>query len=102
MLGEAAGLWELPRSHRLGYPTSTAASALDRPAAIASLECELLDRHSVSSLAEAQIAVFGFTEGFNDPSRRRSSIGCSSPMAFETAFQTDCAPAGSANPETCP
>lgn len=49
----------------------------------ATLECELLDRHSFQSPVEARPAVFDFIEGFYNPRRRHSAIGNLSPMRFE-------------------
>lgn len=49
----------------------------------ATLECELLDRHSFRTQVEARIAIFDFIEGWYNPHRRHSSIGYASPMAFE-------------------
>ena len=51
----------------------------------ATIECELLDRHSFRTQAEAKMAVFDFIEGFYNPRRRHSSIGYLSPIAFEKA-----------------
>ena len=49
----------------------------------ATLECELLDRHSFRTHAEARMAVFDFIEGWYNPQRRHSSIGYISPAVFE-------------------
>jgi len=49
----------------------------------ATLECELLERHSFKNHAEARIAVFEFIEGFYNPYRRHSSIGYLSPVNYE-------------------
>ncbi len=49
----------------------------------ATLECELLDRHSFRTQAEAKMAVFDFIEGWYNPQRRHSSIGYVSPALFE-------------------
>jgi transposase InsO family protein len=38
----------------------------------ATLECELLDRRSFKTLAEARMAVFEFIEGWYNPHRRHS------------------------------
>src|SRR5437867_11525949 len=51
----------------------------------ATLECELLDRQSFRTQAEARLAVFEFIEGWYNPSRRHSGIGYLSPMAYERA-----------------
>ena len=68
----------------------------------ATLECELIDRNRFATKAEAQIAVFRFVEGFYNPSRRHSSIGYMSPIAFEAAHQSERAPTSTPRPETCP
>ncbi len=49
----------------------------------ATLECELLDRRTFRTQAEARMAVFTFIEGFYNPRRRHSAIGNISPMRFE-------------------
>jgi len=52
----------------------------------ATLECELLDRHTFRSQAEARAAVFRFIEGWYNPRRRHSALGYQSPVAFEAAY----------------
>jgi len=49
----------------------------------ATLECELLDRHSFRNPTEARPAVFDYIEGFYNPRRRHSALGNLSPMRFE-------------------
>lgn len=49
----------------------------------ATLECELLDRSSFRTPAEARTAVFDFIEGWYNPQRRHSALGYESPLAFE-------------------
>ena len=49
----------------------------------ATLECELLDRRSFRSHAEARMAIFEFVEGFYNRRRRHSALGYQSPVAFE-------------------
>jgi len=49
----------------------------------ATLECELLDRRSFKTQAEARIAVFEFIEGFYNPRRRHSSLGYLCPIDYE-------------------
>ena len=51
----------------------------------ATLECELLDRTTFKSHAEAKGALFRFIEGWYNPRRRHSSLGYLSPNAFERA-----------------
>jgi len=53
----------------------------------ATLECELIDRGSFHSQAEARMAVFEFIEGWYNPHRLHSSIGYYSPMDYESRFQ---------------
>ena len=49
----------------------------------ATLECELLERRSFRSHAEARMAIFEFVEGFYNRRRRHSALGYQSPVAFE-------------------
>ncbi len=49
----------------------------------ATLECELLDRSSFHTPAEARLAVFQFIEGWYNPHRRHSSIDYLSPNRYE-------------------
>jgi len=49
----------------------------------ATLECELLDRHSFRTPVQARIALFDFIEGFYNSRRRHSALGNLSPMRFE-------------------
>ena len=49
-------------------------------------KCELLDRCRFKTQAEARMAVFQFIEGFYNPRRRHSSLGVSSPIAFERQY----------------
>ena len=49
----------------------------------ATLECELLDRTSFRSPAEARPAVFQFIEGWYNPHRRHSAIDYLSPNRYE-------------------
>jgi putative transposase len=49
----------------------------------ATLECELLDRRTFKTQAEARMAVFEFIEGFYNPRRRHSSLGYLSPVDYE-------------------
>jgi len=52
----------------------------------ATLECELLDRSSFKSQAEARMAVFDFIEGWYNPHRRHSAIDYLSPIDYERAY----------------
>ena len=47
------------------------------------LECELLDRYSFPTPAEARRALFRYIEGWYNPRRRHSSLGYLSPANFE-------------------
>ena len=49
----------------------------------ATLECELLQRRSFSTKAEARMAIFTFIEGWYNPARRHSALGYKSPVEYE-------------------
>lgn len=49
----------------------------------ATLECELLNRRSWESKAEARTALFTWFEGWYNPRPRHSALGYLSPIAFE-------------------
>jgi len=49
----------------------------------ATLECELLDRRTFRTQAEAKLAIFEWIEGWYNVRRRHSSIGYRSPVTFE-------------------
>ena len=49
----------------------------------ATLECELLDRRTFRSQAEARTAIFRFIEGWYNPHRRHSTLGYVSPVTYE-------------------
>jgi len=55
----------------------------------ATLECELLDRTTFKTHAEARRAVFAFIEGFYNPRRRHSSLGHVSPADYERAHEAN-------------
>ena len=55
----------------------------------ATLECELIDRRTFRTQAEARMAVFRFIEGWYNPHRRHSALGYESPVNFEK--NRDCA-----------
>jgi putative transposase len=52
----------------------------------ATLECELIDRQSFRSHAEARTAIFDFIEGWYNPRRRHSGIDYCSPLEFERRY----------------
>jgi putative transposase len=49
----------------------------------ATLECELLERSTFRTHAEARTAIFEFIEGFYNPHRRHSALGYLAPAEFE-------------------
>ena len=55
----------------------------------ATLECELLDRHSFKNPAEARSAVFEFIEGWYNLHRRHSRLDYVSPIEYERSYSTD-------------
>jgi putative transposase len=54
----------------------------------ATLECELLERRSFESKAQARTALFSYIEGWYNPRRRHSALGYQSPMNFERQHAT--------------
>ena len=52
----------------------------------ASLECELLNRRSFKSKAEARTALFTYIEGWYNPRRRHSALGQISPLNYERKY----------------
>src|SRR5438876_1860573 len=52
----------------------------------ASLECELIERRSFRSKAEARLALFTYIEGWYNPRRRHSALGRISPINFERTY----------------
>jgi putative transposase len=58
----------------------------------ASLECELIDRRSFKTKAEARIALFTYIEGWYNPRRRHSALGRISPVNFERSQLQGAAP----------
>lgn len=49
----------------------------------ATLECELLDRRTFQTQAEARMALFRYIEGWYNPRRLHSALGYESPVNFE-------------------
>ena len=56
----------------------------------ATLECELLDRSTFRTQAEARTSIFEFIEAWYNPRRRHSALGYRSPLQFELAADTTC------------
>ncbi len=54
----------------------------------ASLECELLDRRTFRTHAEARMAVFQYIEGWYNLRRRHSALGYQSPANYEKKYRT--------------
>jgi putative transposase len=54
----------------------------------ATLQCELLDRRTLHTPAEARAAVFAFIEGWYNTRRRHSALDYESPLRFEEAHQS--------------
>ncbi len=52
----------------------------------ATLECELLDRHSFPSHAKARLPIFDFIEGWYNPHRRHKALGQMSPVNYERRY----------------
>jgi putative transposase len=76
------------RCHEMGVRPSmgTVGDAYDNAMAesfFATLECELIDRRSWTTLTEARLAIFTWIESWYNPKRRHSSIGQISPIEFE-------------------
>jgi putative transposase len=66
----------------------TVGDALDHAVAesfFASLQCELLNRHTWPTRAGLARAMFGWIETFYNPTRRHSTLGYLSPVDYETA-----------------
>ena len=55
----------------------------------ATLECELLDRRSFKTQAEARMAVFDFIEGWYNPHRRHSALDYLSPINYERSHSQE-------------
>jgi putative transposase len=54
----------------------------------ATLECELIDRSTFRTHAEARMAIFEFIEGWYNPRRRHSSIDYLSPINYERQYES--------------
>jgi putative transposase len=53
----------------------------------ATLECELLERRSFRTHAEARAAIFQFIEGRYNPLRRHSALDYTSPISYERRYE---------------
>jgi putative transposase len=53
----------------------------------ATLECELIDRRTWKTKAEARLAIFTWIESWYNPLRRHSGLGQRSPNAFERSMK---------------
>ena len=58
----------------------------------ATLECELLDRRTFQTKAEARMAVLDFIEGWYNPARRHSALGYLSAIDYEKAAAEQSSP----------
>ena len=67
----------------------------------ATLECELIDRRSFRTRAEAMRALFDFIEGWYNPRRRHSALGYLSPNDFERAATAASVRDGGPNSPRC-
>lgn len=90
------------RCRKLGVRPSmgTVGDAYDNAMAesfFASLECELIDRRSFKSKAEARMAVFTWIEGWYNPRRRHSALGHQSPINYERRNRSTPLPTTTAN-----
>ncbi len=56
----------------------------------ATLECELLDRSTFRTQAEARSSIFEFIEAWYNRRRRHSALGYRSPLRFELAAEKGC------------
>jgi transposase InsO family protein len=54
----------------------------------ATLECELIDRRSWKTKAEARLAIFTWIESWYNPLWRHSGLGHRSPNAFERSLKS--------------
>jgi len=68
----------------------------------ATLECELLDRTSFKTQAEARMTVFELIEGWYNPHRRHSGLDYLSPIAYERGYATQPGSRCSDQPKTEP
>lgn len=55
----------------------------------ATLECELIDRHSFPNHRQAKLSIFEYIEGWYNPHRRHSAIKYQSPITYEKLMAKD-------------
>lgn len=55
----------------------------------ATLECELLNRHTFRNRTQARLAVFDYIEGFYNTHRRHSALGQLSPREYERRYAAE-------------
>jgi len=77
---------DVDRGRRLADPPT--ASALDlRIRAVETffktIKAELIWRHAWPTRRDAELAIFEYINGFDNPKRRLSALGWKSPLAFE-------------------
>jgi putative transposase len=65
------------------FTTGTSALGARR---LATLECELIERDTFATKSEARLSVFEFIEGWYNPDRLHSGIGCPSPNCYEEEY----------------
>jgi putative transposase len=54
----------------------------------ATLECELIERHTFAAKSVARLLVFGFIEGWYNPDRLHSSVGYLPPQNYEEEYRS--------------
>ena len=92
------------RCREMGVVTSTgsAGDCFDNAMAesfFATLECELIDRRSFQTQAEARMAIFAFLESWYNTRRRHSALGYLSPNEFERRAAPSTGQAADAAPD---
>jgi transposase InsO family protein len=78
------------RAHDLArQPASIQYGFAGRLRFFASLECELINRRSWKTKAEARLAIFTWIEAWYNPLRRHSGLGQRSPNKFERSLRIE-------------
>jgi len=54
----------------------------------ATLECELIERETFDTKSDARLSVFEFIEGWYNPDRLHSGLGCRSPHCYEEEYHS--------------